>query len=494
MMRTSLHSPIPSGRQQAREIERQRGNHQKTWIAALVFGLLLILAGNWLGFDQWIRGWFVAILLSVPMLVYFLTARTAEHVSADTKGDAFYYLGLLFTFGSLVSALVSFSRTDDIGEMNALIAPFGIALVTTIVGLFGRVWFSVWQDSAGDAVAGATRALDEAIVDMKAIVVRGSQSMEDLVDNLGASANSMEATAVRIAAVAEKAAGTADTLDEYSAGVVKLARSFTDGATEFNHAVTGVTSGVSTLKEPLEEARGRLDALGADLLVLGEAVEQARASVSQLDRAGRDGEREIAGMASRAESVQQEMEKMRKGFAETTEFFGRVPHTASTIDEHVARIGSSVGGLAEKVGRLQEAAVMTADAVSAVAPRIEGMGASVGSAASELQVAKSHAASLGESLSELSDVAVQGRQVVTSRVGDLEKRLDGVGTETAATIGRASGRADSVAGDLDNLRDQLTETQKELSRIIRDSAAAAKKLRRGAQGKARRRLLFWRRG
>lgn len=452
------------------ERERQRSQHQKTWFGVLVFGGLLIAAGKAFGFEQRIGGWLLAIVLSILMGVYFWSATKAEQVSADTKGDAFYYLGLLFTFGSLVSALVSISADGGANDIRNTIAPFGIALLTTIVGLSGRVWFSVWQESPGDAVVDATKALDEAIVDMKDIVLRGSQGMEDLVDNLGASAKAMEGTALRIASVAEKAAGTAAALDEYSERVTRLGQSFSEGATEFAGAVTGTAAGVSSLKKSLEETRGLLDTLGRNLVVLVDTVDQARASVSQLDRAGRAGEREVAGIASRAEDVQRDMERIQVGFAKTAELFVDAKHTATTIDDHAARIGSSVGGLAGEVSKLQEAAVTAADAMTKVAP------------------------ALGKSLSELSDVASRGREAVSSRVQDLEERLDGVGTEAATAVGRASGRADSVAGDMDKLRDQLTETQKELFQITRDSTVVAKELRRRTRDKSWWEKLLERRG
>ena len=637
-----LSSKTPPSRLQARESERQRRQHQKTWFGVLVAGIVLIAAGKF-GFEQWIGGWFLAIVLSLLMIGYPLTAKGAEHVSADTKGDAFYYLGLLFTFGSLVSALVGISADGGGNDIRNTIAPFGVALLTTIVGLAGRVWFSVWQEGPGDAVANATRQLDEAIVDMKEIVLRGSQGMEDLVGNLGESAKAMEGTALHIASVAEKAAGTVAALEEYSGRVTRLGESVADGATEFAGAVTGTAAGVSTLKESLEETRGLLDTLGRNLVVLVDTVEQARASVSQLDRAGRAGEREVAGIASRAESVQRDMERIQVGFAKTAELFVDAKAHATTIDDHAARIGNSVGGLAGEVGKLQEAAVTAADAMSKVAPalvkslselvhvasqgrtavasrvedleerldhvgteaatavgrasagvstlkesleetrslldilgrnlvvlvdtveqvrasvsqldragraserevegiasRAEGVqremeriqvgfaktaelfvnaehtattiddhaariGSSVGGLAGEvgkLQEAAVTAAdamsevapALGKSLSELSDVATQGREAVSSRVGDLEARLDSVGTEAATVVGRASGRADSVTGDMDKLRDQLTETQKELFQITRDSTVVAKELRRRTRDKRWWQKLFERRG
>ena len=475
----------------AKEHERQQQAHRRAWFVLLATGILLLFLFNLIGFS----GWVAAIFLTGLVALYYVTARKQTDVSTDTKGDGVYYLGLLFTFASLVAALVAFTRQDaDAVDTGALIGNFGIALMTSIAGLAGRVLFSMWQEAPGDSVAAATRGLDEAIGDMKAIVVRGGQRMEDLVGHLGESATALEKTATHIAATAERAADTADTMDEYSGKVAGLARSFTGGATELGAAMTAISRGVSDLKEPLEHARGGVAGLSNDLGRLGGAVEQVEATALKLDRAGRDAEREVKGVASRAEGVRREMEKMQAGFSKSAAFFDGTERTVAAVDDYVARIGSSVGAFAEEAAKLQRAAARAMEAVGGVGPKLEGMGSSMGEVASELEATTARAASLGESLSELSDAAVQGREemnAVSGRVRDLEGKLAGAGTETEAMIGRAGSRADSVAADLDGLRDQLTETQKQLSEITRDSAVVAKKLRRRQE--RWRRFIFWRR-
>ena len=630
--------------QPSAEMDRQRQQHQKAWIWVLAVGCALIIVGNVmvgkLELDHTTVGWSLAVVLALLMILYGHTARKASQVSSDTMGEAFYYLGLLFTFASLVAALINFSIAQEGADVTGMIGPFGIALLTTIVGLSGRVVFSVWQEAPGDAVAGATRSLDEAIREMKAIVGLGADSMRDLVDNLGTSARAMKTTAKRMEGVLEKAADTTDTLDKYSSTVTQLAQSFTDGAEEFSRAVTVASKSVSVLHDPLKEAgnsllalnkaikqaqetvakldhaggegerqlegvasraekvqeemakmqagfartaeffagaeragsaidghatrigssvgslegevaklreaagraaeavsgtapqiedagsrmkgvasqadslnksmseladataRGReavssrvedlLDGLRADLLVLSKAIEQAGGTVEQLGRAGREGERQIAGVASQAEGVQEEMTKMQAGFAKTAEFFSDAQRTGSAIDDYAARIGSSVGGLGDEVAKLQEAAARAAEAVSGTAPQIEDAG-------SRMRGVASQADSLSRSMSELSDATAKGREAVSSRVEELEESLTVAGTKAERMISRAGNRAESVASDLDGLRDQLTETHKQLSQVTPDRVAAGELQRRNAaaaraKGRKGKWFLFWRRG
>ena len=637
--------------QPSAEMDRQRQQHQKAWIWVLAVGCALIIVGNVmvgkLDLDHTAVGWSLAVVLALLMILYGHTARKASQVSSDTKGEAFYYLGLLFTFASLVAALINFSIAQEGADVTGMIGPFGIALLTTIVGLSGRVVFSVWQEAPGDAVAGATRSLDEAIREMKAIVGLGADSMLDLVDNLGTSARAMKTTAKRMEGVLEKAADTTDTLDKYSSTVTQLAQSFTDGAEEFSRAVTVASKSVSDLHNPLKEARNSLDGLGsdllvlrgaikqaqetvakldhaggegerqlegvasraekvqeemakmqagfartaeffagaeragsaidghairigssvgslegevaklreaagraaeavsgtapqiedagsrmkgvasqadslnqsmseladatargreavssrvedlldglrADLLVLSKAIKQAGGTVEQLGRAGREGERQIAGVASQAEGVQEEMTKMQAGFAKTAEFFSDAQRTGSAIDDYAARIGSSVGGLGDEVAKLQEAAARAAEAVSGTAPQIEDAG-------SRMRGVASQADSLSRSMSELSDATAKGREAVSSRVEELEESLTVAGTKAEGMISRAGNRAESVASDLDGLRDQLTETHKQLSQVTPDRVAAGELQRRNAaaaraKGRKGKWFLFWPRG
>ena len=68
--------------------------------------------------------------------------REGAHESSRA-GDDLYYLGLLFTLVSLMYALIALfilSPGGDIDERtNTLIGNFGIALISTVFGILGRI-------------------------------------------------------------------------------------------------------------------------------------------------------------------------------------------------------------------------------------------------------------------------------------------------------------------------------------------------------------------
>ncbi len=83
---------------------------------------------------------------SVVLISYAVVARAlrGREIEPETTGDNCYYLGFLFTLTSLSLTLVqlglvSESATTDI--LENIISGFGIALVSTIIGIMLRVYF-----------------------------------------------------------------------------------------------------------------------------------------------------------------------------------------------------------------------------------------------------------------------------------------------------------------------------------------------------------------
>ena len=142
---------LASAERSASQSEEARRRHRDAWLLVLALGCAIIFAGNLLG----IGPWWLASAIAACMIVYgVVVARHVDDVDVpgDTKGDSIYYLGLLFTFAALVAELISFDWGTPGGDGSGTagsIRNFGIALLTTIVGLAGRVWFTMSQESPG---------------------------------------------------------------------------------------------------------------------------------------------------------------------------------------------------------------------------------------------------------------------------------------------------------------------------------------------------------
>lgn len=111
---------------------------------ALVLAFLIGSAGSWtlkfLGFGPfWAMGCAVGAMLAYVAAV---TALGRLQIEPEAIGDNCYYLGFLLTLSSLSATLYQLTQSEEQTElMRSVVAGFGIALVSTILGILLRVIF-----------------------------------------------------------------------------------------------------------------------------------------------------------------------------------------------------------------------------------------------------------------------------------------------------------------------------------------------------------------
>ncbi len=113
---------------------------------ALLGGGLAIVVTKIAFASAWTAAGVAGAVVLLLMRYYCLNDEDAP----EEKGDNVYYLGLLFTLLSLMFTLVELFGDDADVRGNAerirvLLENFGIALTSTVVGIFGRVLLLNWQ-------------------------------------------------------------------------------------------------------------------------------------------------------------------------------------------------------------------------------------------------------------------------------------------------------------------------------------------------------------
>ena len=96
--------------------------------------------------------WLGVLCCVMLMIVYGVVFVRVEHQSeqlTDLFADSLYYLGFLFTIVSLVSALLVFGNQDQLSSDDVL-WQFGLALVTTALGLGSRTYFGHFAARSDD--------------------------------------------------------------------------------------------------------------------------------------------------------------------------------------------------------------------------------------------------------------------------------------------------------------------------------------------------------
>jgi methyl-accepting chemotaxis protein len=238
-------------------------------IAALCGGASLI-AMKWLGLDQI----FITATACAVIIAYWAIVASVPvlRIREDQLGDNCYYLGFLFTLASLAYALYQFGGTGDVDQ---IVANFGLALGSTITGILLRVLINQARRDVLETEQDARMALAEAVVRLRT-------NIDDAVLALGSFCRSVQqVTAEQIGVAARE---TSSVLEHSVARVGDTSqaaiRQIDEAFTEFHDHATRINATTAATADAMNGMLG--------------AIESATEAIRKLDeglRAVHDGER-----------------------------------------------------------------------------------------------------------------------------------------------------------------------------------------------------------
>jgi methyl-accepting chemotaxis protein len=166
------------------------------FVGAFGAGLFLyILLHVWLD----VRQAFVTLAILLVMAAYAVLAAKASRfrLRLDQAGDNAYYLGLLFTLTSMAFALYEFGLATELegSGVEQIISNFGIALASTVAGIFLRVFLhqmrvdpadveNMTRIELSDASKRVRASLDTVYLDFGRFHSEVRQRTEDIVGKL----------------------------------------------------------------------------------------------------------------------------------------------------------------------------------------------------------------------------------------------------------------------------------------------------------------------
>ena len=150
-----------------------------TFMGFIAAGVGVILTFSWAyrGTPGGPRHWTMMALVVGMMLVYgvFLWLRSRTEYASDSDGETFYYLGFIYTLATLVATFAPLLNASEPPDSRQVLGLFGLGLITTFIGLAGRIVFAQTSPGAfaspeddarrlGDAYAEAARAIERSTV------------------------------------------------------------------------------------------------------------------------------------------------------------------------------------------------------------------------------------------------------------------------------------------------------------------------------------------
>lgn len=230
-----------------------------------VVGFAVIIALKLYNYNSDIvAGLAVALMVAYGLIAY----RIPEvHIHLDRLGDNFYYLGFIYTLASMSAALIQL-RSDP--NIEAILGSFGIALVTTIVGVAGRVIFSQMRTETDDVEAANRRSLLEASADLKeqlSLSLRDFETFHKSVQQVAAESLSRTDAAMdkQVSQVGNAARLAADKISDAFKANESHAKALIKAISDITASADELTRRLAAVELPTERIDKQLGSLGDEL-------------------------------------------------------------------------------------------------------------------------------------------------------------------------------------------------------------------------------------
>jgi len=273
--------------------------------AAFLIGVAGIIGLKMAGANQW---WVTSLPLALMATYAALVFIPPIRLRPDQTGDNLYYLGFLFTLVSLGYSLHQFSVDDGVDE---IVQNFGIAIASTIGGVFGRVLLNQmrtdpWEleRTARLALVDSARALrnelDGSVIEFNAYRREIQQAAADGIRELQTIVTTqLEGSTTRLESMVETTA----------VRVEKVVADWTTSAGGFNQKSSDMAVAMESLSR-------RLDAVRAPAEIIEEKIAPAGEAVMKLAGAAEGAARNIEAAIGRIETGAAELKGIVEGSRE----------------------------------------------------------------------------------------------------------------------------------------------------------------------------------
>jgi hypothetical protein len=297
-----------------------------TFLGFIAAGVGVIVTFSWAYRDTpgGPRHWTMTALVVGLMVVYgiLLWIRSRTPYASETDGETFYYLGFIYTLATLVATFAPLLNSPERPDSRQVLGFFGLGLITTFVGLAGRIVFT--QTSAG-------------------ALARPEDDARRLGDAYAEAARAIERSTVRIVHAQQRAEGH---LSESYSGAVEAIRILSGRVTQqFDSMSTQVLKQFATVIERVSS-----DAESAFTEVRNRAVGEidaaARQAAKTQDMAKEQVESLAAGTASAVRNVTEQAVQdvgrvARESATQLTEFLRHTNgNLAATLQQFETRLGA----------------------------------------------------------------------------------------------------------------------------------------------------------
>jgi len=340
---------------------------QLLFFGCFILGAISIWNLKRAGFDQF----YVTVVPILLMCVYIGAALVTKRyrLREDRVGDNAYYLGFLFTLVSLAYALHVYDPSG--AGATEIITGFGIAIFSTIFGLFFRVLLNQmrqdpveFEREARFSLGEATREMSAQLGDISAELALFKRKILQITEEA-----MLDVTETAKQSISETSKGFSTGAGEVINTIEAAFSSFTDHSTKLNEIAEKNVLALQDLFARIE----RIEA-GPDLLtdkfnpiiekfdeVASDSLKRSRGHAADIKKlkdyidaaveaSGQLSTKATAGVSDLSESLKQLSEKLTGTFGAIDAFASGIASTTSQITEGFSAVEESSSRLKQSVG------------------------------------------------------------------------------------------------------------------------------------------------
>ena len=220
--------------------------YRAVYFISLVVGIVLII------FSQLFNSQFISLATVSAWMCFlgFLIYRKSFINYEESDADYFYYLGFIYTIFTLAISFVfiTFQQTDDgIIDNKQIIKSFGFGLITTFIGLSGRVLlyqiFERQTTGAEDAVQRISVIGDRFARQLGGLTVSMKANLEEITGAYNSSALSLNKATVELAKeISSLSLEMQDLKKKTSKSIIQLEKSSESYTETINNKLQELTS------------------------------------------------------------------------------------------------------------------------------------------------------------------------------------------------------------------------------------------------------------
>ncbi len=329
----------------------------------------------------WLPGvWATLIMLALGVLAW---RESPGYSSSDEFADNFYFLGFLLTLLALLVVLVGLRDLEEGLVLPTVLAQFGLALITTFVGLTGRTVFLMNRPGSARGPDEIAARIEQAQENYHAALTRLTSDTQtfsvNFSEQLEGSFQRIHATVARVGdSLAESGTELVDSVGSISDRAHELDQNLSGAASaalnlsgELDRAAEGLTLKVSDLGEGIEARIGTIAAgidelhrtlstlsepvatslrgLTSDVHDLRSAIEPLSSELSQLPNSF---QRVAQVSGQEVQDLEAAMRRLREGLSRTESSLGSISSKLAQDAEEMGTLVSDWRGASQSVAEL----------------------------------------------------------------------------------------------------------------------------------------------